>query len=442
MPNAKSVIQAILQKEYEDVTMLAMYSVVEVLREIWWLGVVALLVSLGVTPLVRFIAYRAKIVDKPDALLKPHGRPIAYLGGVAMCIGLLVGLVVYAFVMPDASQWWNRLGEDLAEGRVGKLMGLDALVQNSSPRKAAEVTANPAWQLLAIALSSVLITIVGLLDDLFQIRPNQKVLGQVIAAVILIFGGVGLKISFVLFYHLHLPLPPPWAMILLSGLFCMVMVIATCNATNLLDGLDGLCGGVTGIVTLGFLALAVFLATYAHFDGTTDQLRVGLALAMAGAVFGFLPYNIPPASIFMGDAGSMLLGFFVAVMMAMFCREGHVRFFLAACVVFALPILDTALAVVRRLLAGKNIFAGDRSHLYDQLVDRGMSVKQVVVLFYILAAAAAIIGVLSAICLRTRYALLLDAVLLAVVWGIFLWLGMVHPDPREAKPDSAPKDDA
>lgn len=390
-----------------------MYSATDVLREYWWLGVVSLLVSLIATPLVRFIAYRTKIVDKPDDLLKPHGRPVAYLGGVAMCVGLLTGLGAYAFAMPDAQQHWSDLVEQLKAGQIKLLMD------------------NPAWRLLSIAVSSVLITLVGLLDDIYNIRPNTKILGQVIAAVILIFGGVGFGMSVMFFHHLRIPLLPYWAMMSLSGLMCVILVIATCNATNLLDGLDGLCGGVTGIVTLGFLSLAVFLATYGHFDGRTDQLRVGLALAMAGAVFGFLPYNIPPASIFMGDAGSMLLGFFVAVMMALFCREGHGRFFLAACVVFALPILDTALAVVRRLLAGKNIFAGDRSHLYDQLVDRGMSVKQVVVLFYILAALAAVIGVLSAIYLRLRHAVILDAVLLAVIWTIFFRLKMLHPEPRQ-----------
>ncbi len=397
--------------------MLAMYSTFEVLQNVWWLGVVALLVSLGTTPIIRWIAYRAKIVDQPDALLKPHGRPVAYLGGVAMCLGLLAGLVVYAVILPDAGRHWGDLTRDLSAGRLGRLV------------------ANPVWQLLAIAVASVLIMIVGLLDDLLEIRPRQKVLGQVTAASILLLGGMGHGMAGMFFRHLHIPFLPNWAMLLLSTGLCMTMVIITCNATNLLDGLDGLCGGVTGIVTLGFLALAVFLATYAHFDGTTDTLRVGLALAMAGAVLGFLPYNVPPASIFMGDAGSMLLGFFVAVMMALFCREGHARFFIAACVVFALPILDTALAVVRRLLAGENIFAGDRSHLYDQLVDRGMTVKQVVVLFYILAAGAAVVGVLVAIYLRTRYAIGLYTIIFAAVWVLFYTLGMLRPESRSSASD-------
>jgi UDP-GlcNAc:undecaprenyl-phosphate GlcNAc-1-phosphate transferase len=212
-------------------------------------------------------------------------------------------------------------------------------------------------------------------------------------------------------------------------------VVCACNATNLLDGLDGLCGGVTGIIALGFLALAVWLAMWNNFPGS-DQVRVVLCLAVAGAVLGFLPYNIPPASIFMGDAGSMMLGFFVATMMALFCLEGHIRWLFASCVIFALPILDTSLAVIRRLRSGKGVFVGDRSHLYDQLVDRGMSVKQVVGLFYLLSILAAVIGVTLSIVMRARHAIVVYLVLLVMVWTIFYKLGLVTPTENDHASDA------
>ena len=373
---------------------------------------VSLAVSLVFTPIVRYVAYRLRIVDRPDALLKPHARPVAYLGGVAMCIGLLAGIACYLGVMPEGHIHWARLGEDLVAGRLSGLIE------------------NPVWNLLAVAVASVLITGIGLLDDIRNLRPRKKVYGQILAAAILLIGGVGTRMALVGLKPLGL-IPPDWLAIPISALVCVVVVIATCNATNLLDGLDGLCGGVTAIIALGFLALAVHLGMYPHPG--PHGIRVALCLAMAGAVLGFLPYNIPPASIFMGDAGSMLLGFFVAAMMALFCREGNARWFLASCAVFALPILDTGLAVVRRLLAGKSIFAGDRSHLYDQLVDRGMSVKQVVVLFYALAAMAAAIGVTVAVYLRGRQALVLYAVALAVIGGVFYKLGMVTPERRSGR---------
>ncbi len=408
------------------------YTLTQVLQDKWWVGVVSFAIALVVTPIVRRIAYRYKIVDRPDDLLKPHGRPIAYLGGLAMCVGLLAGLAIYLIVMPEASRYWNELGTNLADVNLGSIF------------------LNPVWNLLFFAIAAVVITVVGLLDDLRNLKPRTKVLGQVIAAGILLVGGIGLRTGIVLFsvptilwkfFGATPPewiiAPPMWLLAPISVVVTVVLVIAACNATNLLDGLDGLCGGVTGIISLGFLALATYLAVYGWpgHEGY-DALRMGIALAMAGAVFGFLPYNVPPASIFMGDAGSMLLGFFVAVMMALFCREHNPRWFIAACAVFALPILDTALAVVRRLLARKNIFAGDRSHLYDQLVDRGMTVKQVVALFYVLAILAALIGVLAAIFLRTRHAAIFYLVLLIVIWTVFGVMGMIKPPPHPSKPQA------
>jgi UDP-GlcNAc:undecaprenyl-phosphate GlcNAc-1-phosphate transferase len=386
-------------------------SPLEVLQPIWWVGVLSLAAALVVTPIMRFIAYRTRIVDKPDDLLKPHGRPVAYLGGVAMCIGLVAGLLGFLVAMPDARTHWRSLREALCSGRLTDLMK------------------NPVWKLLGMLLSSVAIMLVGLIDDIRKITPRQKVCGQVLAAAILYVGGVGDGMASMLFSLVGL-YPPIYVLLPVRAAMLLVIVIATCNATNLLDGLDGLCGGVTGIIALGFLALATWLGVWGHFPGS-DELRVALCLAMAGAVLGFLPYNIPPASIFMGDAGSMLLGFFVATMMGMFCQEGTVRWFVAAWAVFALPTLDTALAVVRRLLSGKPIFTGDRSHLYDQLVDRGMTVKQVVGLFYLLAALAAGIGVTVAILLRGREAIVLYLVLLVVIWGVFYKKGMIKPEPRK-----------
>lgn len=389
----------------------------EVLWPVWWIGAVAFGVSLIVTPIVRFAAYRLRMVDRPDALLKPHDRPVAYLGGIAICIGLLSGLGCYALAMPEASARW------------------EALRQSFSDLDYPGLLRNPLWMLLGIALGSVTITVVGLLDDLFEIRPRKKVYGQVSAATILLLFGVGHRMASILLGPLGFGDMSVWVLLPLSAGMCLVLVVATCNAANLLDGLDGLCGGVTGIITLGFLALAVFLALWGFVGRTdVDYLRVGLCLAMAGAVLGFLPYNIPPASIFMGDAGSMLLGFFVAATMALFSQEGNPRWFMAACAIFALPILDTALAVVRRIRSGKSIFAGDRSHLYDQLVDRGMTVKQVVVLFYCLATVAAVIGVVLAILVRARQALVIYAGFLTIIWAIFHKLGMITPPSETRSP--------
>lgn len=383
----------------------------EVLQPVWWISLVSFLVALIATPLCRWIAYRTRVVDRPDSLLKPHGRPVAYLGGVAMFLGLFAGLAGYAIAMPHRDLHLEQLGAQLGVWRTHQFLR------------------NPMWNVIAIGASSLVVMLVGLVDDLYCLSPRKKILGQVLAAAILLGGGVGERMSVVIFGSLDWVVPNG-VVIAVSSLMCIFMVIATCNAVNLIDGLDGLCGGVTGIITVGFLALATFLAMWC-WPGRQDidSLRVGLCLAMVGTVLGFLPYNIPPASIFMGDAGSMLLGFFVAMMMALFCTEGNPRWFLSACAVFTLPMLDTSLAVVRRLLAGKSIFAGDRSHLYDQLVDRGMSVKQVVGLFYVLAAAVAALGFALAL-IRVRYAIGIYLAVIAFAWAIFAWTGMVRSGRR------------
>ena len=385
------------------------YTWMQVLADKWWIGAVSLGVSLLATPLVRYVAYRKRIVDRPDDLLKPHARPVAYLGGVAMCIGLLAGLVGYLVVMPNRAADWGRLLAALGAGDFRAL------------------PCNPLWNVTFIALACVTITIVGLLDDLRDIRASRKVAGQLLAAALLLIGGVGLRVAMVFVWSLGLHVDP-WVMLPFSAAICVMMVIACCNATNLLDGLDGLCGGVSAIIGVGFLVLTVWLAMWNNPSVTpeVDALRVALCLAMVGSILGFLPYNMHPASIFMGDAGSMLIGLLVATLMILFCQEGHGRWLLASLVVFAVPVMDTALAVVRRLLAGRSIFAGDRSHLYDQLIDRGMPLIRVVLLFYALSILAGGIGVLAAIYLRGRHALLLHAVLFAIVWAIFFAMGAVR----------------
>ena len=334
-----------------------------------------------------------------------------------MCLGMLFGLGYYAVTTPHLAESWGDLARALMHWRLGVLLN------------------NPLWRLISIALATTVIMLVGLIDDIRSISPRKKILGQILASSILLLGGVGTRMAnaFLSAAGVH---APEWIVVPASCILCIFVVICTCNATNLLDGLDGLCGGVTGIIALGFLALTVWLAMWNHFPGS-DQVRIALCLAVAGAVMGFLPYNIPPASIFMGDAGSMMLGFFVATMMALFCLEGSARWLLASGVIFALPILDTSLAVIRRLRSGKSVFSGDRSHLYDQLVDRGMSVRQVVGLFYLLSILAAVLGVTLSIVMRTRHTIIVYLVLLVMVWTIFYKMGMITPPEQEQAPDSS-----
>ncbi len=336
--------------------------------------------SLGATWLCKKLALKLGIVDRPDDLVKTHKEPVAYLGGVGIMAGLFIGMLAGLYVVRDTAQF----------GRIFM------------------------WT-LGIVVGGGIACAVGLIDDIVDVRPREKLLGQFVAAGALVV--VGIRPNLYYFTEpLGLELNPTAEMIL--GIpVVIIFVLGATNSLNLLDGLDGLCAGVTSIITIAMLFLAVHLATWAT-SGAGDPTRVMLCLALVGGVLGFLPFNRHPAKIFMGDAGSMLLGFCIAALMILFA-EGIPRWWMASIVVFGLPILDTATALVRRLLNKRPLMVSDRGHIYDQLMDRGLGLEKTVAVSYSLAGAYALIGVLMSQ-IRTRYALVVY-VLVFVVSGAAVW---------------------
>jgi len=336
--------------------------------------------SLTATWLCKKIAMKFGIVDRPDALVKTHREPIAYLGGIGMLIGLTVGV----------------------------LAGIGCLRN--------EEFFSPALKwLLGILAGGAIACFVGLADDIFDIKPTKKLLGQVVAAVILLFVGITPNL-YRITDSLNLPIPHNLE-IILEVLIVIFFVLGATNSLNLLDGLDGLCAGVTAIITIALLLLSLHLATWGASE-VGDPVRIIICLGLVGGVCGFLPFNRYPAKIFMGDAGSMLLGFMIAALMLLFA-EGIPRWWLASIVVFGLPILDTAVALVRRLLNHRPLFVSDRGHIYDQMVDRGIPLKKTVAICYVLAGVYAGIGlVMSQI--RTRYAAVVY-VFVFVASAIIVW---------------------
>jgi len=163
--------------------------------------------------------------------------------------------------------------------------------------------------------------------------------------------------------------------------------------------------------------LAMHLATWGASD-VGDPVRIIICLGLVGGVCGFLPFNRYPAKIFMGDAGSMLLGFVVAALMILFAEEIP-RWWMASVVVFGLPILDTAVALARRLLNHRPLFVSDRGHIYDQMIDRGIPLKKTVTICYVLAGMYAVIG-LAMSQIRTRYAAVVHTFVF-LVSGLIVW---------------------
>lgn len=336
--------------------------------------------AFAATWMCKKIAIKFNIVDRPDDLVKTHKEPIAYLGGIGILAGLAFGILAGLYLFKD----------DEAFASIFK------------------------W-LLGILAGATIACFVGVIDDIFDISPRRKILGQILAAVVLVIAGIRPTLH-------YFTDPLGWSMPLglemtLGIPVVIVFVLGATNSLNLLDGLDGLCGGVTAIITIAMLILATHLATWEASE-TGDPTRMIVCLALVGGVFGFLPFNRHPAKIFMGDAGSMLLGFTVAALMILFAEEIP-RWWMASIVVFGLPILDTATALVRRLINKKPLFVSDRGHIYDQLMDRGMGLKKAVKTCYLLAGLYAITG-LTMSQIRTRYALIVYLIVCviscAVIW--------------------------
>jgi UDP-GlcNAc:undecaprenyl-phosphate GlcNAc-1-phosphate transferase len=332
---------------------------------------VAFLVTVLLTPVMRHLALRYGVVDEPDGRRKIHTRPIAYLGGVATFIGWMSGVLISVVVTPI----------------------------NSDPALVAKV-----WVPPGIILGAGTVVLCGLIDDVYSLTPRLKLFGQFLGAVLLFFlsldrsGFLGIRIDLanMLIFPLErrgwIPaiqfMHPQMYMLfasVLSAVLAIFIIMAASNAMNLLDGLDGLCSGVTSIMAVGYLALALYLACNGIPSAgvaSMNPTRITLSLALLGAVLGFLPYNFNPASIFMGDTGSMFLGYVCGAMIIMFGNDGIFRWFLGSLVIFGLPILDTFLAIVRRKLNHRPVFSPDSGHFHHFLLKRGLSVKQAALVSY------------------------------------------------------------
>lgn len=388
----------------------------QVLSPYVWTFYAAFIIAYIFTPVMRSVAIYYGIVDRPDLVRKLHSQPVAYLGGVAVFIGWIAGLAMTQF----------------AASHVTQLPGM--------PER---LTIAPA-----ILVAAIIIVTLGLWDDTKHISPRIKIAGQLLAAVALLSNGIGVDVTKFLVNNIIIRVEARlaldvtletrnawihWITLATSIPLTAGLIIFCCNASNLMDGLDGLCGGVTGIIAIGFVILAIILAqasgNYATMDDLRDRangdgMRLVIALALLGSVLGFVPYNFNPASIFMGDTGSMFLGFICAIMILLLGGVDG-KWLLAGMVMFALPVLDTSLAFARRWVAGRPFFSADRHHFHHQLVQRGLSVKQAVLVSYVLTAFFVACGIMM-VYLRTRYAVAFYLVLFGSIIVAAYKMGMVH----------------
>ena len=401
------------------------YTADEVLAPYVWVFYVAFLVSFAFTPIMRKIALRFGIVDWPDLKRKAHVEPVAYLGGVAVYLGWAAAIGISTLLTIHS-----------ATGESGQTV---------------------QWsRFTSIFVGATIIVAVGVWDDVCGISPRVKLGGQILAAALLAGHEVGTRLAAGLVnavangmgFDVDLVVNPEdyfnplyW----LGAGLVVLFVLGGCNASNLLDGLDGLVSGVTAIVALGFTFIAVCLAMGFYGPGggyspdAFDPVRIVICLALVGAVLGFLPFNFNPATIFMGDAGSMLMGYLAASIMLLFAEKGDPQLVIAALIVFALPIMDALLAIVRRKLQRKPIFSPDSQHLHHQLIRSGLTVRQSVAVMYIMALVFAVLGC-SMIFSRLRYVAAVFLVVFASVAVMAYKVGQAHS--RRPRLDSAPEEGA
>lgn len=288
---------------------------------------IGLVITFITTPLVSRLAVKIGAIDKPDARKVHHGA-IPRLGGLAIFLGYIVSLV-YCF------------------------------------------PANQMHDLLGLVLGTLILVAVGIWDDVKQIEPKTKLMGQIIAAAVLC--AYGIRVDF---------LSLPWGGTLFLHYWSVPLtifwIVGFTNIVNLIDGLDGLAAGISGIACFVLAIVLISMGQYA----------CGVAaLGLAGSVCGFLRYNFNPAKIFMGDTGSMLLGYTVAAISVMGAvKTAAVAALAVAAIVLGLPILDTLFAIIRRKISDRPIFKPDKGHVHHRLLAQGLSQKQAVLLMYAVTA--------------------------------------------------------
>ena len=274
-------------------------------------------------PLIKKIAIHVGAMDIPDKR-KVHSKPMPRLGGLGIYAGFLLGYILF---------------------------GEQTLMMNS------------------ILIGSFILLITGIIDDIKPIKAKHKLIGQLVAALIVVFYG-NIIIRDISFLGIYIPFT--WSSYPITVLF----ILGCINCMNLIDGLDGLAGGISSIF---FLTIGII----AYFQGRAG-LTIVLTFIMLGSTLGFLVHNFNPAKIFMGDSGSMFLGFIISVITILGFKSIITSSVIVPLCILIVPILDTLCAILRRKLKGESISVPDKSHFHHQLLRRNFGVKGTVLFIYLI----------------------------------------------------------
>lgn len=337
------------------------------------LGIAALVLALVFVPLAMKLAYKIGAVDKPNAR-KVHTKIMPRMGGLGIYLAYIIVVL--------ATQKMN-------------------------------------MQLAGLLLGSTILVVLGIFDDMKDLNAKFKLLIQILAAVIVMAFGVRIEFMTNVFGGGAIYLD------ILSLPITLLWIVGITNAINLIDGLDGLAGG---IATIAALSMAVVGWIYGQY------LMASMAIILAGATMGFLRYNFHPAKVFMGDTGSLFLGFNLSVLAIMGVAKSVTFISLAAPVlVLGVPIFDTFFAILRRKMNHKPIFAADKDHLHHRLLGMGFSHQKTVLIIYAISFFLALSAILITY-LSTAEAVAVVAIVLSVILIGAGKLGVIAVKrPRECK---------
>jgi UDP-GlcNAc:undecaprenyl-phosphate/decaprenyl-phosphate GlcNAc-1-phosphate transferase len=327
---------------------------------------IALLIALMMTPWVKKLAFKVGAIDKPNAR-KVHTRIMPRLGGLAIYAAFVVGfLLLYPF-LPEGLL--NTYDMNLIKG---------------------------------LLVGGTIIVLIGALDDRFELSAKVKLLGQIAAACVVVFGfGIKINLLNIPFGDTMQPVAE-WLAIPLT----IFWIVGCTNAINLIDGLDGLAAGVSAIAIGTILVMASLM-------GSEPVILVSALLL--GGVIGFLVFNFHPAKIFMGDSGSLFLGFALATLSMLGFKQVAVVSFVTPLLIIGVPLSDTFFAIVRRMVNKKPIFAPDKGHLHHCLRELGYSHRRTVLIIYGIAAFFGACAIVQSVVVQSHAANWVTFVVIAVL---------------------------
>jgi UDP-GlcNAc:undecaprenyl-phosphate GlcNAc-1-phosphate transferase len=308
----------------------------------------AFIISFVMTPFARRLAVKTNALDIPIDDRRMHRKPMPLLGGLAIFVGTTIAILAVQFIfLPLVLEYLQT--NQIVHNRTEILIGIQKLD--------------------AALIGGVLIFIVGLIDDYNNMKAWIKFLCQIACASMVFLMGIRVDLIFGHDFGVDTTLG-----FILNFLLTIIWIVGITNTINLIDGLDGLAAGVAAIASI-----SIAYTAYIH-----GMYTVTLAmLALAGAALGFLPFNFNPAKIFMGDAGSLYLGFMLAVISIIGpVKSATIVATIVPVLVLGLPIFDVAFAILRRIVNKKPIMAPDKAHLHHRLIDSGMGIKRSVLMLY------------------------------------------------------------